>query len=235
MNPIVQQIAKHPLVALLATIVVGSLGSGFWDIAVKPGIGWVGSALLNIITLGSESIRDNAYAAATMEPTSIPSLKLYLLLLCFLSTPILFSLLLPSINPRKVARHVVRREGDSETDVGTDPPEDSDLSWAETFFAGLLINRKRVLRFRLIAVAIVGILLGIMFYEFAVMNQSVLIWRAFNSDIRSCAPFLSEEEEEVIWSQFAQVKTKSDYGEILDRLQSIAAQNELSLYSERLW
>ena len=101
MNPIVQQIAKHPLVALLATIVVGSLGSGFWDIAVKPGIGWVGSALLNIITLGSESIRDNAYAAATMEPTSIPSLKLYLLLLCFLSTPILFSLLLPSINPRK--------------------------------------------------------------------------------------------------------------------------------------
>lgn len=234
MNPIVQQIAKHPIVALLSTIVVGSLGSGFWDIAVKPGIGWVGSALLNIITLGSESIRDNAYAAATMEPTSIPSLKLYLFLLGVLSAPIL-SLLLPSINPRKVARHVVRHEGDSKTDVGTDPPEDSDLSRAETFFAGLLINRKRILRLRLISVAIVGILLGTMFYEFAVMNQSVLIWRAFNSDMRSCAPFLSEEEEEVIWCQFAQVKTKSDYGEILDRLQSIAAQNELSLYSERLW
>ena len=156
---------------------------------MKPGVGWLGSSILNVITLGSESIRDNAYAAATMEPTSVPSLMLYLVLLVFLSIPI-FSLLLPKISTRKVAMHLIQQESDAEPTDEQQEIETADLNASESLLASVMANKTRLKRTRVVAMTVLGLALGMLYYRFAVMNQSVLIWRAFNSDMRSCACLL---------------------------------------------
>ncbi|MGX8884020.1 hypothetical protein ACWWD9_12500 [Methylovorus sp. SPW-M1] len=46
---------------LAGTLVIGALGSGLWEVAFKPGLYWLGNALLDIGTLGLTSLRDAIY------------------------------------------------------------------------------------------------------------------------------------------------------------------------------
>lgn len=49
------------LLWLSGTLVIGALGSGLWEVAFKPGLYWLGNALLDIGTLGLTSLRDGIY------------------------------------------------------------------------------------------------------------------------------------------------------------------------------
>lgn len=49
------------LLWLAGTLIIGALGSGLWEVAFKPGLYWLGSALLDIGTLGLSSLRDGIY------------------------------------------------------------------------------------------------------------------------------------------------------------------------------
>ena len=47
---------------LAGMLLLGGLGSGFWDIALKPIFMWVGTQLLDLATLGISSLQDSLYA-----------------------------------------------------------------------------------------------------------------------------------------------------------------------------
>ena len=58
---------------------MGLISTGLWDLLFKPGLTHVGRVFLTVITLGSETMRDGAYASAALDPTPLPSLMLLLL------------------------------------------------------------------------------------------------------------------------------------------------------------
>jgi hypothetical protein len=49
---------------LVGTIVVGALGSGVWDLALKPSAQWMGQLVLTAVTLGSGAMKDQIYREA---------------------------------------------------------------------------------------------------------------------------------------------------------------------------
>lgn len=71
---------RRPALVVAGTVLLGIVGSGLWDVVAKPGLGWLGRATLNIITFGSEFVRDAAYVSAALDPTPLSSLVLMVLL-----------------------------------------------------------------------------------------------------------------------------------------------------------
>ena len=69
---LIQDRRKSVVWAILGAIILGAIGSGLWDMLAKPGLGTVGRLLLNIVTLGSKTIRDAAYSSAALNPTAMP-------------------------------------------------------------------------------------------------------------------------------------------------------------------
>lgn len=62
-------IAKNKIVAtIVGTLVLGALGSGLWDVVVKPGGRWMGRAILTAATLGSSGVKDAVYREAAKGP-----------------------------------------------------------------------------------------------------------------------------------------------------------------------
>jgi 4-hydroxybenzoate polyprenyltransferase len=62
------------LLWLLGMILIGALGSGLWEGFLKQSLMWVGTFILDIATLGLNSLRDGMYldaAKGTYERTAI--------------------------------------------------------------------------------------------------------------------------------------------------------------------
>lgn len=57
----------------------------------------------------------------------------------------------------------------------------------------------------------------------------VTIITSFRQHIHTLAPYLSEDEEEIFWSQWAQMRNRTDYEEIYKRLNKIAKKNDIKL------
>jgi len=69
---------KRAVLAVIGAIILGAIGSGLWEMIAKPGLSSLGRLFLTLVTFGSESARNNAYADAALDPTAIPSLVLLL-------------------------------------------------------------------------------------------------------------------------------------------------------------
>lgn len=68
------------ILAILGTIVLGALGSGLWEVLVKPGLAWAGGAVLTISTLGLDSLRDQIYADVAIGSYERASLSILAML-----------------------------------------------------------------------------------------------------------------------------------------------------------
>jgi hypothetical protein len=231
------QLWKNPWIVLLGTIIVGSLGSGLWEIAVKPSLMWGAQRTLDIATLGSTVIKDQAYTAAALDQTALPSAKIYVILnmayiifIVFAISPIVaFSKTNgKSRNLKLLWGRLLVKKSVSEAE-GHDSLITKDI-------AILTKPSQRMLSVRAKAILVVSsVILWSTTMEFLIANQSLLIWRCFHSDLKKCAPFLSTEEEELIESQYASMESKKDYAKILIRFESIATEKGFILHSSKLW
>jgi hypothetical protein len=70
---------------LLGTILLGALGSGLWDLALKPGGRWLNEVFLTAVTLGSDYLKDQVYAEAARGYHEAAAADSYELLILFAS------------------------------------------------------------------------------------------------------------------------------------------------------
>ena len=71
--------------------------------------------------------------------------------------------------------------------------------------------------------------------EFAVMDYTNRAITHFEHSLTICAPYLTIEEERAIRSQFALLKTSTDYEAVIRRLYTVAAQHKITLHEFRIW
>jgi hypothetical protein len=64
------------ILGILATILLGALGSGLWSVVFEPTLGWCGKAFLTLVTLGVSAARDSVYARAARGYVEFPSVIL---------------------------------------------------------------------------------------------------------------------------------------------------------------
>jgi len=52
---------KHPWLSAAGALALGVLGSALWEL-IKPGVSWMGSGVLAVLSLGIDSVVDDIYA-----------------------------------------------------------------------------------------------------------------------------------------------------------------------------
>lgn len=224
---------KHPIAILLGTIVIGAIGSGLWDVCAKPVLFGTGRALLNLITFGSTAVKDSAYADAAMDQTAIMSLQLYLNTVSLLCTPFLYMMAIEfGITPRRIR---IFFAGSSSIEIKGHGTLEERLARLENTGSLNDAQRTRLRRVRKTLLIAMGLTLGYLVTLTLIRVQSLQIWRCFHSDLRMCAPYLTEEQEELFLSNYSKMKSKADFTSILSELQAVAETHRLVLHSSNLW
>jgi hypothetical protein len=103
------------------------------------------------------------------------------------------------------------------------------------FLFGTKLKELRPGGYRVISITILAMFLLAAswgFVKFLTVNQSVLIYRVFNANMRICAPYLSDSEERKFKARFAAVKTRSDYLAIEEDLKKLAVSKSIGLVNQ---
>jgi hypothetical protein len=213
---------KTVLRSIALTLILSVIGSGLWDFLFKPGITVVGRSLLTIITFGSETIRDLAYASAALNPTPLPALAVFLIASY---VPLFFFGWL-------TGNFVGDRLGDKSIQDA-----ESEASGDNEKLIALLESKLRKLKRR--RDLFIGIFLIVLcFFSLttsAILNQSVAIWRVFHANLTICSPYITEIEEKKLQSRFASMVSRKEYLALANNLNEIAQRNGIKLQQAQLW
>lgn len=211
---------RRVAVAVASALILGAAGSGLWEMLFKPGLGRLGRFLLNLATLGSVTIRDFAYQSAALDPTPLASLQLIVLLA---QVPLFLIVLVMTDRPmRRIVRSRLARKAVA---GGRKEPYVAYRIRTETLY-----RRLRLL--------IIGLNLLISLYTLtaaAVLNQAVIVYRVFHTDLAICRPHLSNDEWIQLLSRFASMRSKADYEALHERLAAVAKAANRRLVSTDTW
>lgn len=198
-------------VGIIGTILLGAIGSGVWELAFAPMASRIGRGILTVFTLGLESARDGIYQSVAKGHHELPSLYLY----GFLAILVMFFplfIVLPAF-----ARARIRRALTSKV-----PTE--------------LESMRRRLQRRLFGVTAVGMLLGAAFFVRFVMHNYVnLAVTYFEQSMRIVGPYLEVYQERQLRSDFASIKNKRDYTELMSKIREVAKRHGKELPQFTVW
>jgi len=74
------------LLGIAGTVALGAVGSGLWDVMLKPSFWWLGRWLLTIVTLGLSSVKDGIYRDVAKGHHELPSLYILLIAITVLTS-----------------------------------------------------------------------------------------------------------------------------------------------------
>jgi hypothetical protein len=225
-RPLLQIIKHRAPVTVIGVIVLSLIGTILYDLAVKPGLSSAGRLFLGIMTLGSQTLRDAAYAEAALDPTPVTPLILLVALMIVLLFPIIYlvsSFLAPKT---RTSRDIDRLE--------------KDLERATQDEMGAIQERVKALRRRLRrqkAYLITGMVIAVVVLNvlFAVHNQSVLIWRAFHADLALLRPYITSDQYYELCARFSAMNKRSDYLTLRKVMDDVANRYNVRLHDIKVW
>lgn len=203
----VKNIFRRPIWAIVGAIVIGIIGSGLYDLLVKPGISHFGDWFFKIISHSSVAIKNAPFSTAALDPTSLPSL-----IMLFLLGSVPISLLIILI-PIKIIRDHIRKKNIKK----------SEKELKSTKLKALILYLFNIILLIIVSQTSVSII-----------NKTILIDRIFHANLKICAPYITEKEEKILVSEFSSMETMDDYEKINKVLLEIATNNTLSLRKEKI-
>jgi hypothetical protein len=221
----IMQVSAWKKVALgaVATVLLGALGSGLWDLALRPGGQWLGHAILTGVTLGSGYMRDQVYVEAAMgyheESAMQSSSMLFALMFWFCAA---FAGLMLGMTSRKGTPKTLEAEKDAQPAIDTQeikvrgPGKGLRVSFC-FFVVGSLLS--------------LGGHLTIMLKTEAANSAHTY----FVQSLTICRPYLEVREAQILESRFASIRGRTDYIAITSDLVRIAELNHLKLPYFKPW
>ena len=190
--------ARRVIGGILATLLLGALGSGLWDLLFRPGVYRIGSFLTTI----SSAADDAVFTTAALDPRPVP---------------ILIILLIVSMIPVWVVSWIL-------IELFVKPPV---LGRLRPIIKSDDEAAKQRMRGRLKTLLISGsvVMLGLSFVVqvgYSIANEAVCVWRVFDKNLDICAPILTQEEQRQFVAQFRKMQHRSDFESIRLQLDSVA-------------
>jgi hypothetical protein len=193
------------LIGIIGTIFLGALGSGLWQIVLSPLVYKVGKVFLNLLSPFFIFFINNIYIEIAKGLHESHSLAL-LGLFVGGCTGFLGTI---------VFIHIYLRNK-----VGSDKS-----------LPNLLANKKIYYTWVMAAVFSISFLTGSYFIE-GYVNVSIT---RFEQTLDICSPYITQSEVLEFRSQFAQIKSRIDYENIINSLRDIAKDNKLCLPRNSFW
>lgn len=198
---------------IVGIVIIGIIVSIIYDMLVRPGLTTVGRFVLDLLTFGSDTIKDTAYSRAAINPTPTTALFIFSMILSFTMAPVfaytgyVFAKWLRKAN---LVRNAIDSRNPNSTKAGS----------RRKFRVFLTLYL-----FTMIPVHTI----------FSIQNQSVRIWQSFHTHLATIAPYISEDERLLLSSQFATIEGRDDYTSIANDMGKIAADAGVKLREIELW
>lgn len=204
---------------IAGVVIIGVVGSAIYDALVKPGFNMVSKVFFDLITFGSQTVRDYAFSNAALDPTALPSM------LVFLTMSGLFFgvILIVNLRVRRRGKKAINSSAEASISAKSGQNDVSDR------------DQKKAKRLRYLDWVIDGLMIAMLFITITVMNQSILVWRVYNANEKIIAPYVSSNDMLKIKSQFSQIKTEKEYKVLYEAMQAVALKNKIELRSESTW
>ncbi len=213
---------------ICATIVLGALGSGLWDVALKPVFAWIGRAILTGLTFGFASMRDSYYVDVARGQNDRASL--WLASVSVIAGIYFFTAMFAYRRGRRKGRLAAKE--DWKRIEAKFPSQEARLAAVD--MEAMRLNREIE---KLERIGILLAVLVISFLLFRVISLEYVSSAAshFEQDFAICSPYISETDRLFIRSQYAQMRSRDDYNRLLQRLEDVAHSNGVSLPEFTPW
>ncbi|MBX4200937.1 hypothetical protein KW786_02295 [Candidatus Parcubacteria bacterium] len=197
---------KKLILPSIGTIVLALITNAIWENFFRDLLNWLVRIILNVSTFGIKKYQDGIYADVARGFYERSSLEILLIIVCG------FSALTLLITFSHFGKFVFRQ---SETKIKI-------KEFIGSFIRGnslvSLLPRLYVLFFAIILIANVA--------RMAYVNELIAY---HNQLLRIIAPHISEEENKIFLSKFAQIQHKSDYEKDVKELEEIILENNVKL------
>lgn len=212
-----EYLAEHWVLSIVVTILLGAVGSGLWEAALKPLTRKIGGVIFMVITFGAKRARDGVYRQAAMGHHELPSLYILLIVLC---------IGIASLVATQLRLYVVVYAPEVAEQLLSNCEEDRLDKQAECVREAV---KKNVMPTLQIASLVAIFAAVVIFYRFVTINRTNLVTTYYEQCLKAVRPLLSESEALIIEQQYALMTTKEDYLAILDKLEVTAAANKMTL------
>jgi len=217
--------SRKVLIGIIGAILLGALGSGFWDIAGRPGVQWAGRAILDVVSLGSEALKNATYREAAKGYHEGAVLELTAVLVGVITGAIV-GLVAETLALRvRTARVLGRSPHKGGSALATEPE-------------GHPSTEKRIyLKFRLLYIVdlLLLLVLSTLFIGLLRIVQANEAYTYFSQSLVICRPYMDERHAQLLASRFAGIERRADYIHVVDELRSIAAANHVKLPDFQPW
>jgi hypothetical protein len=208
---LIEKPAKAPIAWLAITILLGGLGSGLWEYAMKPSLVWLKDGLLFVSTLGIDSFRDSLYARVANGFHEYTSQQTYNLV-----SGVLAGAILGFTISRRAMKHIWKRPAAAPAQTTTENAErvSSRIRWLliyMLFFAAFFLVQSTRVTY--------------------VTNATTHIFRL----VAVVSPHVTETERLTFLSRIAQIQSRKDYIAIEADLRAVANQKELFAPTFSIW
>ncbi|UOB51793.1 hypothetical protein [Acinetobacter junii] len=208
-------IKKHKffswVVGILGTLIIGGLGSGVWEMMLKPTLSFLSNGIINFLVHTSTSFSNEIYQSISMRSLDRFQAKAYSLIVTILGSITLFLWFILFTKGKKL----LNEERDERNGIHESVKE---RVWILKNFKNFYIFMTFYFVLGCIPFFIYtydGIKTS--FISVKVIHFEYLL--KVNSDV------LSENELKRLESNFAQIKNAQDYNEIIDYLKKLAIKN----------
>jgi hypothetical protein len=196
---------------VLGALAIGALGSGIWDIGLKPGFQFLGRGILTAATLGSSAIKDSIYREAAKghhEASAMFIFSFFEGMLFWLP----WLTLIVTIKMRKRIIKLTQMRNIRDKAV----PGDAGRSRAPVKIAPTTtlpaINRfASSLYILYVLTGALWVAIGAEFVSALKITQANTAYTFFAQAITICQPYMDDKAAQMLKSRFASINTKTDY------------------------
>lgn len=197
---------------IIGVISLGLITNAIWD-ALKPLTSYLFKFLLNLSVLGVEKFKDNIYIEIAKGAHENISLKIFLNFNAFILSFVLITIFL-------IFR--IRRKNLLEEDSNLKPNFiDKIFNYQKD-----LTRKPWFLWFSLFYMIFAGTIFTLDSVKQSYINNAVTNFEQLSKIIR---PYVSEEDNDKYISSFSQIKNREDYVILINKLQSIAKDNNQNI------
>lgn len=211
---------------LVGAVFLAIASSGAYDLLVKPGLTTFGQSVLNVVTFGSQTLKNSVYSSAAADPG--PVTALLLLQLCLLVFSGLAGFMVAAVQTVDSNDKIDVRLAA----ISVKRPELSELEVLEEHRDKLKRMAKR-LGWGLFATNAL-FLLGFVVL-LTVHSQSVAVWRVFNQNIAILSPKLSGAQVLDLRADFAAMNTAEDFKKLNKKMHAVANSAGVALKEFSNW
>ena len=225
---------------VIVTIVLGAIGSGFWDLALKPLWLSVSKMFFEVISSISSSFKESTYKDVAKGFREFPSIRAFSIALSLFF--LYFSDKIPEFSEAIFKKPDNKEKIENELKellLLSDENRNKRIEEIKSEFEKSIIKYNRYLSgFRYLTIFFVFLIIFLFSFMFFQQIQIEYVNSAvthFEQVMTIASPFLSEKDRLKFRSEFSQISSSEDYKSVVEKLETVGKKNNQKIPIFKPW